>query len=52
MRVCSLFSSIGEIDLGFIQTGFEIVWVNEFDEYAKPFWKFDSYRKKSVIIPT
>lgn len=32
MRVCSLFSGIGGIDLGFIQAGFEIVWANEFDE--------------------
>lgn len=34
MRVCSLFSGIGGIDLGFIQAGFEIVWANEFDEDA------------------
>ena len=32
MRVCSLFSGIGGIDLGFMQAGFEIVWANEFDE--------------------
>lgn len=34
MRVCSLFSGIGGIDLGFIQAGFKIVWANEFDENA------------------
>lgn len=34
MKVCSLFSGIGGIDLGFKQAGFEIVWANEFDKYA------------------
>lgn len=34
LRVASLFSGIGGIDLGFIQAGFEIVWANEFDQYA------------------
>lgn len=30
LTVCSLFSGIGGIDLGFIQAGFRIVWANEF----------------------
>ena len=34
MRVCSLFSGIGGIDLGFIQAGFDVVWANEFDKDA------------------
>ena len=34
IRVCSLFSGIGGIDLGFIQAGFQIAWANEFDEDA------------------
>ena len=34
MRVASLFSGIGGIDLGFQQAGFEIVWANEFDKDA------------------
>ena len=34
LRVCSLFSGIGGIDLGFIQAGFQIVWANEFDKDA------------------
>lgn len=33
-KVCSLFSGIGGIDLGFKQAGFEIVWANEIDKYA------------------
>lgn len=31
MKVGSLFSGIGGIDLGFIQAGFEIAWANEID---------------------
>lgn len=31
MRVCSLFSGIGGIDLGFQQAGFDIVCANEYD---------------------
>jgi site-specific DNA-cytosine methylase len=34
MKVCSLFSGIGGIDLGFKQAGFDIIWANEFDKYA------------------
>lgn len=33
-KVASLFSGMGGIDLGFKQAGFEIVWANEFDEFA------------------
>ena len=39
MKVCSLFSGIGGIDLGFIQAGFEIVWANEFDRDAARTYK-------------
>lgn len=34
MKVCSLFSGIGGIDLGFKQAGFDIVWANEYDKDA------------------
>ena len=34
LKVCSLFSGIGGIDLGFKQAGFDIVWANEFDKDA------------------
>lgn len=32
--VCSLFSGIGGIDLGFMQAGFDIIWANEMDAAA------------------
>ncbi|RXJ94703.1 DNA (cytosine-5-)-methyltransferase [Arcobacter sp. AHV-9/2010] len=31
MKVISLFSGAGGMDLGFIESGFEIVWANDFD---------------------
>lgn len=34
MRVLSLFSGIGGLDSGFINTGYSIVWANDFDKYA------------------
>lgn len=34
LKVGSLFSGIGGIDLGFQQTGFEIAFANELDKYA------------------
>lgn len=34
IKVCSLFSGIGGIDLAFQESGFEIVWANEIDKYA------------------
>lgn len=39
MKVCSLFSGIGGIDLGFQQAGFDIVWANEIDKYAVATYK-------------
>lgn len=33
-KVCSLFSGIGGIDLGFKQAGFDIIWANEIDKFA------------------
>ena len=34
MKVVSLFSGAGGLDLGFINAGFEVIWANDFDEDA------------------
>lgn len=44
MRVCSLFSGAGGLDLGFQQAGFEIIYANEFD---KTIWQ--TYEKNHNI---
>lgn len=41
MRVCSMFSGIGGIDLGFQQAGFKIVWANEFDKDAAATYRYN-----------
>lgn len=49
MRVCSLFSGIGGIDLGFVQAGFEIVWANEFDEDAARTYRYN-FKDSNLIV--
>jgi len=39
MRILSLFSGIGGLDSGFIESGFNIVWANDFDKYAVETYK-------------
>ena len=34
MKVISLFSGCGGLDLGFVKAGFEVVWANDFDKEA------------------
>ncbi len=41
LKVCSLFSGIGGIDLGFIQAGFQIIWANEIDKDAAKTYKYN-----------
>lgn len=43
MKVCSLFSGIGGIDLGFQQAGFDVVWANEIDKYAVATYRKNFY---------
>ncbi len=39
MEVVSLFSGIGGLDKGFIDSGFKLVWANDFDKYAVQTYK-------------
>lgn len=41
LKVCSLFSGIGGIDLGFIQAGFDVVWANEKDNSACKTYRYN-----------
>lgn len=34
MRILSLFSGCGGLDKGFVDTGYDVVWANDFDKYA------------------
>lgn len=40
LKIISLFSGCGGMDLGFLQTGFDIIWANDIDESA-----CETYRK-------
>ncbi len=48
MRVASLFSGIGGIDLGFKQAGFKIVWANEIDKFACQTY-IHNFGKNSIV---
>lgn len=39
LRVVSLFSGIGGLDLGFLNNGYDIVWANDFDKNAVTTYK-------------
>ena len=34
MNVVSLFSGIGGLDMGFTEAGYDVIWANDFDQYA------------------
>lgn len=39
MKVVSFFSGLGGLDKGFIDTGYDIIWANDFDKYAVQTYK-------------
>ena len=39
MKVVSLFSGCGGLDLGFIKAGFDVIWANDFDKEATESYK-------------
>ena len=41
IKVASLFSGIGGIDLGLLQAGYEIVWANEIEKSAADTYKYN-----------
>lgn len=48
MKVGSLFSGIGGIDLGFIQAGFEIAWANDIDPAACKTYRYNFPNTKLI----
>lgn len=39
MKVLSLFSGCGGLDMGFVKNGYKIVWANDIDKYAVQTYK-------------
>ncbi|HEY4504127.1 MAG TPA: DNA cytosine methyltransferase [Candidatus Paceibacterota bacterium] len=57
MKVVSLFTGAGGLDLGFKKAGFDIIWANEFDStiwetFEKNFYKTKLDKRSIVDIPT
>ena len=57
MKIASLFSGAGGLDLGFQKAGFNIIWANEYDKeiwetYEKNHPKVVLDRRSIVNIPT
>lgn len=49
MKVVSLFSGAGGLDLGFKKAGFDIVWANEFDKFAGETYSLN-FGKNHLVI--
>lgn len=39
MKVVSLFSGLGGLDKGFMDTGYDVIWANDFDKFAVQTYK-------------
>lgn len=48
MKLVSLFSGCGGLDLGFEKAGFEIIWANDFNKKVKE--TYDYNHKKELIV--
>lgn len=48
MKVVSLFSGCGGLDLGFEKAGFDIIWANDFNKKVKE--TYDYNHKKELIV--
>lgn len=47
MKIVSLFSGAGGLDLGFAKAGFNVIWANEYD---KTIWKTYERNHKSTFL--
>ena len=57
MKVVSLFTGAGGLDLGFKKAGFDIIWANEFDStiwetFEKNFCETKLDKRSIVDVPT
>ena len=39
MKLVSFFSGLFVLDIGFVDTGYDIIWANDFDKYAVQTYK-------------
>lgn len=47
LKIISLFSGCGGLDLGFTHAGFDVIWANEYD---KTMWETYEYNHKKIFL--